>query len=104
MVDSLTGSPDFTQSSIFFFRLTLGGLGLGLGFSLVFSILIKRMINDELQQVNLTLATSYLLFYTADYPSVHVSGALAVVTFGLFMSAYGKTLISPNVEKYLHSF
>lgn len=104
MKDSLTGNQNIAQSVALFFRLSLGGLCLGLAFSIVFSIVIKRMANDELQQTNLTLVTAYFLFFTADGTSVHVSGALAVVTFGLFMSAYGKTLISPNVEKYLHEF
>ncbi|OMJ80139.1 hypothetical protein SteCoe_19682 [Stentor coeruleus] len=104
MMDSLTGAADFTHSISLFFRLSLGGLSLGLAFSLAFSFIIRRMVNDELQQTNLTIVTSYLLFYTADGTPVHVSGALAVVTFGLFMSAYGKTLISPSVEKYLHDF
>ena len=104
MLGSLTGSQDFSQSITLFLRLSLGGLSLGLAFSLVFSMVIKRMINDELQQTNLTIVTTYLLFFTADGTSVHVSGALAVVAFGLFMSAYGKTLISPSVEKNLHEF
>ena len=101
---NLEGSTQISDSIGLFFRLSFGGLGLGLLFCLAFTIIVKRMPHDELQQTNLTIVTTYLLFYVADGTAVHVSGALAVVTFGLYMSLYGKTLISPLVEKNLLDF
>ena len=103
-LNSIEGQTQVSDSIGLFFRLSFGGLGLGLLFCLAFTIVVKRMPHDELQQTNLTIVTTYLLFYVADGTSVHVSGALAVVTFGLYMSLYGKTLISPLVEKNMHDF
>ena len=103
-LDSIEGHAEISHSIALFFRLSLGGLCLGIAFCVLFTFVIKRMPNDELQQTNLTIVTTYLLFFVADGTKVHVSGALAVVTFGLYMSAYGKTLINTNVEKYLHDF
>lgn len=101
---SIENQTDASTGIILFLRLTLGGFGLGLGFSLAMGYFIERIVNDAMQETNLTLVTAYLLFFVADGTSVHVSGAIAVVTYGLYMSAYGKTLISPTVEKGLHGF
>jgi len=62
------------------------------------------MVNDSIQETLLTFVTTYLLFYTSDATKIEASGGISVVTFGLYMSAYGKTLISPMVEKSLHNF
>lgn len=98
------GLVEIQSNSLIFIRLTVGGLLLGLLFSVIMAWSIKRITNDTVQETNLTLITTYLIFYIADGTSVEVSGALAIVTFGLFMSAYGKTLISPAVEESLHAF
>jgi len=87
-----------------FFRLSLGGMALGLGFGLMLSLWLRRLVNHAVLETLLTVVTTYLLFFTADATSIHFSGALATVTFGLYMSAYGKTLISPLVEKTVHEF
>ena len=93
-----------TDSFVMFIRLSLGGFALGLGFAFFMGIIIERIVNDYLQETLITVITAYLLFYTAEETSLNVSGALGVVTYGLYMSAYGKTLISPIVEKPMHCF
>ena len=50
------------------------------------------------------MISAYLIFFVADGTDLKVSGALATVTLGLYMSAYGKTLISPICEHSLHAF
>ena len=50
----------------------------------------------------MTIATAYLTFIVAELPELHFSGGLAVVILGLFMSAYGKTVISPSTEHTMH--
>lgn len=102
--NSIESDANVTEGITLFIRLTFGGFGLGLLFSLGMGYFIERIVNDSMQETNLTLVTAYLLFFVADGTSVKVSGALAVVTYGLYMSAYGKTLISPTVEKGLHGF
>jgi len=42
----------------------------------------------------ITFFTCYLVFYVAEFTPIKVSGILALVVLGLFMSAYGKTSIS----------
>lgn len=101
---SLESHAGYEEGIILFLRLALGGFGMGILFSLAMGYIIERIVNDAMQETNLTLVTAYLLFFVADGTSLHVSGALAVVTYGLYMSAYGKTLISPTVEKGLHGF
>jgi NhaP-type Na+/H+ or K+/H+ antiporter len=104
MLDNITGHNLEGSSTGLFFRLALGGFGLGLTFGIVMTSVLKHIVNDMLLETNLTLITAYLIFYTAEATPLHVSGAIATVTFGLYMSAYGKTLISPNVEHTVHSF
>jgi len=86
-----------------FFRLTLGGLAWGLAFSVVISIWLSKLVNHVILETLLTIMCAYLLFYTAELEALHFSGGIAVVVFGLYMSAYGKAFISPLVEKSLHA-
>lgn len=87
-----------------FFRLSLGGLALGLVFGVAMCIWLNKIQNDPVQETTLTIVTTYLLFYVAEVTCLQVSGALAIVAYGLFMSAWGKTVISPAVERDVHSF
>lgn len=104
MLNSNGGSSSISEGIVLFIRLTLGGFALGLLFAFLMGEIIKRIVNDFIQETMLTLITAYLLYFTAEIPSVHVSGALAVVTYGLYMSAYGKTLVSVTVEEPMHFF
>jgi len=97
---SITGGDIVGQ----FFRLSLGGIALGMGFSVLLSMWLKRLVNNATLEVLLTVITTYLLFFTAEATALKFSGAIGTVTFGLYMSAYGKTLISPSVEKTFHEF
>jgi NhaP-type Na+/H+ or K+/H+ antiporter len=101
---ALGGETDINDAASLFLRLSGGGLALGAVFAVALSYALNNFVDDFLSETNLTIAASYLLFWTAEQHSVHVSGALATVTLGLYMSAYGKTLISPSIESSLHSF
>ena len=74
-----------------FFRLSLGGPLLGIIFGIVASFWMKHIHNNPMLEVNLTIFSSYLLFYAAEETYLHVSGILAMVTMGLYMSRKGKT-------------
>lgn len=87
-----------------FFRLSVGGIALGIAFSVLLSMWLKRLVNNTTLEVLLTVITTYMLFFTAEATDLKFSGAIGTVTFGLYMSAYGKTLISPSVETAFHEF
>jgi len=53
-------------------------------------------------EVNLTICSAYIVFFLAENTKLHVSGILALVALGFFMSAYGKTSISAESEHALH--
>ena len=86
-----------------FFSLTIGGFLMGLVFSVILILWLKKMINEPLREVNATIVMTYLAFYFADGAGLHLSGAIAVATIGLAMSAFGKTVVSPNSEAAMHS-
>jgi NhaP-type Na+/H+ or K+/H+ antiporter len=104
MMDYSSSSGSITSGFGLFLRLSIGGFALGLAFAFVMGQVMRRIVNDYIQETSLTFITAYLLYLTAETHQVHVSGALAVVTYGLYMSAYGKTLVSVVVEKPMHFF
>jgi NhaP-type Na+/H+ or K+/H+ antiporter len=85
----------------FFIRYFFGGFCMGAAFAGVMALLLRRIVNDFVQETNITIVTTYLLFWVCTNSSVSFSGASAVMVLGLFMSSYGKTLISPVVGKEL---
>ena len=101
--DSPLALTNFGPSIIEFIKEIILGFLAGLGFSWVMGRAVRRIVNDYTQEVNLTLTTTYLLFWVVS-KTFSCSGCMAVVTYGLYMSAYGKTLISPTVEKRLLYF
>ncbi|OMJ91495.1 hypothetical protein SteCoe_5989 [Stentor coeruleus] len=104
LVSNTSGLAGFADSLKEFSRLAFGGFGMGIGSAIVMGLVIRRILNDFYIETNLALILAYLLFWVCDMTVIHVSGALALVSYGLFMSAYGKTLISPSIEERLHEF
>lgn len=86
---------------LFFCRLSFGGPILGILFGLGMSFWLKRILNDPTLEVNLTVFGAYLLFYTAE-SVLKVSGILALVALGLYMTRSGKTRISSASEHAMH--
>lgn len=80
-----------------------GGLLVGLGLSWLLSSWIGRLFNDPLAEITLTLVLAYGAMIIAE-GLLHVSGVMAVVVSGLWMSSKGKTKISPEVSHFLHRF
>ena len=102
IVWNLNGSASGIANCIALFsRLAFGGLVLGIVTAVVMGFFVKRMLNDFVQETNTSIVIAYLLYYGCT--SAKFSGALAVVSYGLYMSAYGKTIISPDVDEKLKS-
>jgi NhaP-type Na+/H+ or K+/H+ antiporter len=89
---------------ILFLRLSLGGPLLGAAFGMALSLFIKRVFDDSVLETALTFVTCYLLFWTAETSGLHVSGILALVALGLYMSGWGKTYIWSSSEEKVHAF
>lgn len=70
-------------------------------------VLIKNIIhfiqNNYVLEVNATIFGAYLIFYVAEFTPLHVSGILAIVAFGLYMSKTGKASISAVSEHSVHN-
>lgn len=86
-----------------FIRLSLGGILLGIAGGMFLSQILKRIHNDAVLEMNSTIFVSYLLFYIAESTPLHVSGILAVVALGLYMTNTGKTWISSQSEHTIHN-
>jgi NhaP-type Na+/H+ or K+/H+ antiporter len=86
-----------------FLRLAFGGVLLGLISAEFLKLWLGRLHNQPVLEVNLTICFTYLTFFVAEIPTIHVSGILAVVTLGLWMAREGKTTISHDSEQAVHS-
>jgi len=89
-----------TETIQLFFRLFFGGIGLGLLMSFLIHQILKRVVNDAIQESTLLLVSCYVLFFINE--KLECSGATSVAVFGIYMSAYGKTSISASVEHEVH--
>ena len=91
----LKNSPELTI--ILAIRAALGGVFFGIIFAVALGMILKRFVNDYLQETNIIIVTVYLSYWITEY-SMDSCGGAAMVVLGLYMSAYGKTFISPTVQ------
>ena len=54
---------------------------------------ISKIKYNQVLEINATVSISYMLFYIAE-SVLHVSGIIAIVVMGLYMTNIGKTRIS----------
>ncbi len=80
-----------------------GGVGVGLGLGVGVSAWLSRTFNNPLVEITLTLVLAYVAMIVAE-GGLHVSGVMAVVTAGLWMSGPGRASVSPEVHHFLHQF
>jgi NhaP-type Na+/H+ or K+/H+ antiporter len=85
-----------------FIRLSIGGAILGLVFGVLITFMLRRIHNDFVLEVNTTIFACFVMFYIAESTSLHVSGILALVALGLYMTKTGKTRISAESEHSVH--
>lgn len=84
-------------------RVVIGGVLLGLALAGVVSHFVGRTFNDPPVEITSTLVLAYGAMILGE-AVLHVSGVLAVVAAGLFMSGPGRTRVSPEVAHFLHRF
>ncbi len=106
LIAILTGEQqEFDAGSAIMSFLTVVSGGIGIGFIIAYlgSLWIEKLFNDPLAEITLTLVMAYSSMIIAE-AFFHVSGVMAVVTTGLWMSGTGRTKISPEVSHFLHRF
>lgn len=101
LYDSSNDALSIAEKFGTFLRLSFGGLALGLSFGIAAGVIMRRMLNEFFLETNTLLVTAYLLYWVCEGTVLHVSGALALVAYGLYISAYGRTIISPEIEHRL---
>lgn len=79
---------------------------MGLIFGVISVYWIKKIFNDEILVLNITIISCYMVFFVAEHVSFgfRMSGILALVSLGLFMSAFGRTRISHEADRTIHEF
>lgn len=92
----------FPDIMVKFLVLSGGGPILGLIFGVIVRFLLNRIHRNFVLEVNTTIAFTYAMFYIAEFLDLGLSGILALVTFGLYMSYSGKTSISSQSYHALH--
>nr|MBC8343166.1 cation:proton antiporter [Bacteroidota bacterium] len=86
-----------------FFRVSLGGVLLGLVIGSITLMWVRKVFNDAMIEITLIVVAAYLTFYIAEH-FLHVSGVLGLVSLGLAMASAGRTRISAEVQHFLHEF
>ena len=69
----------------------------------IYTLSLHDALPISLVEISVIIAAAYICFFIAEH-FLHVSGVLALVTFGLVMAGSGKTKISPEVHHFLHEF
>ncbi|XP_020699162.1 sodium/hydrogen exchanger 8 isoform X1 [Dendrobium catenatum] len=96
-------SFNFGEIIQFLSRVSLGAVALGLAFGIASILWLGFIFNDAVIEIALTLAISYITFYTAQ-GGADVSGVLAVMTLGMFFAAVAKTAFKGDSQQSLHHF
>jgi NhaP-type Na+/H+ or K+/H+ antiporter len=97
-IPGLGRDVDLAEGVKIFFRMALGGFGIGVAFGLALCLilfLLDRRLNGEenVVQIVATITMAYLSFYVAD-PVSHTSGVIAVVFCGFVTKAFGMDMIN----------
>lgn len=100
---SITGGASDTHAVLEFLRVALGGVLVGVVIGWLVVTWLKRVFNDALFEITMVISAAYLAFFAAEH-FFHVSGVLALVSYGIMMAGVGRTRISPQVEHFLHEF
>lgn len=79
-----------------FLSLTIGGTLLGIIAAIISTYWIRRIFNDGILVVNITIISCYMVYFIAENVDIgiRVSGIIALVSLGLYMAAFGKTRIT----------
>ncbi|KQJ88386.1 hypothetical protein BRADI_4g17381v3, partial [Brachypodium distachyon] len=95
---------------IFLSEVSVGAIALGLAFGIVSLLWLGFVFNDTILEMTLTLAVSYIAFFTRSCPSyqaqdaLELSGILTAMTLGMLYAAFAKTAFKGDSQQSLHDF
>ena len=95
------GSFDLLAAAVDFFRVSVGGLLIGIGLGWVIAQIIAR-VDDYLIETMLTTVLAFGAYLVAE--RFHVSGVLAVVAAGVLTGNFGLKGMSPTTKIVLFNF
>lgn len=100
----INGNPGslLIEAIVEFFRVSLGGLGVGLALGFGVSYLILKNVDDHLVETSTTVALALGAYVLAE--SLHVSGILSVVAAGLMVGNIGLQTTSPTTQLTIEHF
>ncbi|KAL8157683.1 sodium/hydrogen exchanger 8-like isoform X2 [Apium graveolens] len=99
-----TGSSmNWVAVAKFLAQVSLGAVGIGIAFGLASVLWLKYVFNDTVIEITLTLAVSYIAYFTAQ-EWLDVSGILTVMTLGMFYAAVARTAFRGDGQQSLHHF
>ncbi|EHA8589907.1 putative Sodium/hydrogen exchanger 7 [Cocos nucifera] len=87
----------------FLSKVSFGAVAMGLAFGIASVLWLGFIFNDTVIEIALTLAVSYLAFFTAQ-DGADVSGVLTVMTLGMFYAAVARTAFKGDGQQSLHHF
>lgn len=103
LIDMVEGLHLTAGEVIFMFiRLSFGGIIFGLIGGYILKLILSKIHNDAVLEMNATIFVCYILFYLAESTKLHLSGILAIVALGLYMTTTGKTKISSESMHTVH--
>lgn len=86
-----------------FFRVSFGGILIGLIIGKIALYWIKHVFKDMLVESTLIIVSAYFVFFICEN-IFGVSGVLGLVTLGVMMAGPGRTKITPQVQHFIHEF
>lgn len=102
-ITSGTSSVESISPFFNFLFVVFGGVGVGLLIAYLTMIFITKVAKDEMVQISLVITASYLVFLIAE-AYLEVSGVIALVTYGLYISYYGHLKFKPKVHRFMGNF
>ena len=105
VVAALTGVFSPVQASLAFVFVSIGGVAVGLimafGFIRLQQLLDKLELSDDELSVVLSLVVPYAIYLAGD--ALHVSGVLATVSAGIYVSRKSSQLFTPDARLVAYS-
>ena len=97
----VSGSFSIWQAGLQFILVSVGGIALGFGLAKVIKWIHEITPGNPTTDTTLTFLTPFTVYLTAE--SIHVSGVLAVVTSGLFLSWHSPKVFSHQTRLQAYS-